>query len=101
MSICRLLFVVASVAAVAACSKEVSPLEQICKDEIARKVAQTDMTIDSSEISNISKDADGSVIVTGEAELTEGVAKKSMPFSCIMQGEGKDASVVRAELIYN
>lgn len=101
MSICRLLFVVASVAAVAACSKEVSPLEQICKDEIARKVAQTDMTIDSSEISNISKDADGNVIVEGKAELTEGVAKKSMPFSCIMQGEGKDASVVRAELIYN
>ena len=101
MSICRLLFVVASVAAVAACSEEVSPLEQICKDEIARKVAQTDMIIDSSEISNISKDAEGNVIVAGKAELTEGVAKKSMPFSCIMQGEGKDASVVRAELIYN
>ena len=101
MSICRLLFVVASVAAVAACSKEVSPLEQICKDEIARKVAQTDMIMDSSEISDISKDADGNVTVTGKAELTEGVAKKSMPFSCIMQGEGKDASVIRAELIYN
>ena len=101
MSIRRLLFVVASIAAVAACSEEVSPLEQICKDEIARKVAETDMIIDSSEISNISKDADGSVTVTGKAELTEGVVKKSMPFSCMMQGEGKDASVIRAELIYN
>ena len=101
MSICRLLFVVASVAVVAACSKEVSPLEQICKDEIARKVSETNMIIDSSEISNISTDADGSVIVTGKAELTEGVAKKSMPFSCVMQGEGQGASVVRAELIYN
>ena len=101
MSIRRLLFVLASVAVVAACSKEVSPLEQICKDEIARKVAETDMVIDSSEISSISKDADGNDIVTGKAELTEGVAKKSIPFSCVMQGEGSSASVIRAELIYN
>jgi len=85
----------------AACSEEVSPLEQICKDEIARKVANSDMIIDSSEISSISKDADGNVMVKGKAELTEGVAKKSIPFTCVMQGEGKDASVIRADLIYN
>ena len=101
MSIRRLLFAVVGIAAIAACSEEISPLEQICKAEIARKVAETDMIIDSSEISNISKDADGSVIVTGKAELTEGVVKKSMPFSCMMQGEGEGASVIRAELIYN
>ncbi len=101
MSIRRLLFIAASIALMAACSEEVSPLEQICKDEIARKVANSDMIIDSSEISSISKDADGNVMVKGKAELTEGVAKKSIPFTCVMQGEGKDASVIRADLIYN
>lgn|GEM_PF-2759955 len=101
MSIRRLLFTAASIALMAACSEEVSPLEQICKDEIARKVANSDMIIDSSEISSISKDADGNVMVKGKAELTEGVAKKSIPFTCVMQGEGKDASVIRADLIYN
>ena len=101
MSIRRIFFVLASTAVIAACSKEVSPLEQICKDEIARKVANSDMIIDSSEILSISKDADGNDIVTGQAELTEGVAKKSIPFSCVMQGQGQDASVIRAELIYN
>jgi len=101
VSIRRLLFTAASIALMAACSEEVSPLEQICKDEIARKVANSDMIIDSSEISSISKDADGNVMVKGKAELTEGVAKKSIPFTCVMQGEGKDASVIRADLIYN
>lgn len=101
MSIRRLFFALASVAVVAACSKEVSPLEQLCKDEIARKVANSDMTIDSSEIISITKDTDGNDLVSGTAELTEGVAKKTIPFSCIMQGEGSDASVIRAELIYN
>ena len=101
MSICKVFFVLASVVLVVACSEDVSPLEQICKDEIARKVADSDMVIDSSEISGISKDAEGNDLVVGKAELTEGVTKKSIPFSCLMQGEGKDASVVRAELIYN
>ncbi len=101
MSICRSFFAVTSIAFIAACGTEVSPLEQICKDEIARKVANSDMTIESSEISNVSKDADGNAIVTGKAELMEGVLKKSIPFTCVMQGEGKDASVIRADLIYN
>ena len=101
MSIRRVFFVLASAVLVVACSEEVSRLEQICKDEIARKVADSDMVIDSSEISGISKDAEGNDLVVGKAELTEGVTKKSIPFSCLMQGEGKDASVVRAELIYN
>ena len=101
MSIRRLLFLAACIAGIAACSEEVSPLEQICKAEIARKVANSDMIIESSEISSISKDADGNVMVKGKAELMEGVVKKSIPFTCVMQGEGKDASVIRADLIYN
>ncbi len=101
MPIRRLLFVLTSIAVVAACSEEVSPLAQICKDEIARKVADSDMTIESSEIISISKDADGNDLVSGKAELMEGVAKKTIPFSCVMQGEGSGASVIRAELIYN
>ena len=101
MSIRRLLFALASVAAVAACSEEVSPLEQLCKDEIARKVANSDMTIESSEITSITKDPDGNELVSGTAELMEGVTKKTIPFSCIMQGEGSAASVIRADLIYN
>lgn len=101
MSIYRVFFVLASTVLAVACSDKVSPLEQICKDEIARKVAESDMIIDSSEISGVSKDAEGNDLVVGKAELTEGVTKKSIPFSCVMQGEGKDASVIRAELIYN
>ncbi len=101
MPICRLLFVIASAGMVVACAKEVSPLEQICKDEIARKVAESDVEIDSYEITGFSKDGDGNTVVSGKAELTIGVTKKSGPFSCVMQGEGTDASVIRADLIYD
>ena len=101
MSIRRLLFALASAAAVAACSEEVSPLEQICTDEIVRKVADSDMTIDSSEISGTSKDDDGNLVLLGMAQLTQGVEKKSIQFSCIMQGEGQAASIVRVDIDYD
>lgn len=101
MSIRRLLFAVVSIATVAACSEEVSPLEQICKDEIARKVAASDMTIDSSVISSTGKDGDGNTDLKGSAELTDGITKKSIQFSCVMQGEGDAASVVRVDIGYD
>ena len=101
MSIPRLLFALISVAVVAACSEEVSPLEQICKDEIVRKVAASDMTIDSSEISGTSKDGDGNLVLSGTAQLMQGVEKKSIQYSCIMQGEGQAASIVRVDIGYN
>ena len=101
MFIRKLLFALTSVAAVAACSEEVSPLEQICKDEIVRKVADTNMTIDSSEISGTSQDGDGNLVLSGRADLMQGVERKSIQFSCIMQGEGQTASVVRVDIGYN
>jgi hypothetical protein len=78
-------------------------MEKMCEDEITRKVASasSDETTDSIEISGITKDGDGNNIVSGKVMITEQTIKKSLPFSCVMQGDGADASVIRADLIYN
>ncbi len=103
MNILRAVLLLACGALVGACGEKVSPMEKMCEDEITRKVASAsrDETTDSIEISGITKDGDGNNIVSGTVEINEGAVKKSLPFSCVMQGDGESASVIRADLIYN
>jgi hypothetical protein len=70
---------------------------KLCNDEISRKVQGSDMTIESTEFSTTTKDAEGNDIINGNVIIVQGGNKKTHAFSCVMQGSGADAVVMRAD----
>jgi hypothetical protein len=81
----------------AGCGSGEPPENKLCTEEITRKVRGSDMTIESTEFLTTSKDADGNDNIKGNVTIVQGGNKKTHAFSCIMQGSGADAVVVRAD----
>jgi hypothetical protein len=70
---------------------------KLCNDEITRKVQGSDMTIENVEFSSTTKDTEGNDIINGNVTIVQGGSKKAHAFSCVMQGSGADAVVMRAD----
>jgi hypothetical protein len=90
-------FVVVCLALVGCGAGNESVENKLCNDEIARKVQGSDMTIESTEFLSTTKDSDGNDIISGNVTIVQGGNKKAHAFSCVMQGSGADAVVMRAD----
>jgi hypothetical protein len=84
--------------ALAACGSGSESAENaLCSDEISRKVQGSDMTIESVEFTARTKDNEGNDILNGNVDIVQGGNRKTHQFSCVMEGSGADAVVMRAD----
>jgi hypothetical protein len=89
--------------ALSGCGENLGPVADACKTEIMRKGEGQNITVDAKQLlSGITKQPDGTYLVSGHAALNSGTnAEKDVPLSCIIQvGEGAP-TVIRAEFDYS
>lgn len=70
-----------------------------CEEELKRKGNASNMEFRSVKFAEVQSSADGDLL-TGEAIFQIGDKETPVNVSCVMQGEGASASVVRSEFSY-
>jgi cytochrome c556 len=91
----------AILALLAGCGGAPKPEETLCKDEITRKALASEMTVETTTFSDAVKDSEGNDVLAGKADIMINNEKKMMPFSCVMQGTGAEAVIIRTEFNYS
>jgi hypothetical protein len=83
-----------------ACGSGVDLGQTACRAEIDRKADQSSMSVLSVQFNASSATSDGALI-EGIGQVDAGGKAQPFQFSCLLQGEGEETSVVRAEITFD
>jgi hypothetical protein len=82
------------------CGGGVDAGQAACRAEIDRKAMESNMSVISVQFNATSTTSEGT-LVEGTGQVDAGSKEQPLQFSCVLQGEGDQSSVVRLEITFD